>query len=369
MTSPLIDDWYIETLVCPRDKTELSFDGRALVSAAGRTYPVVDGIPVMLLDDEEQTMDIARASIERAKGNTDIIDQRAPQLYLESLAIGEPEKVLLIDLLNDRRTELDPVVSVILKATNGNAYSHLVGDSGLRRYPIPEIGLISQAREELLDVGCSWGRWCLSAAQRGFRAVGIDPSLGAIMAARRVAKQLGLDVRYLVADARYLPFRDGSFDVAHSYSVIQHFAKPNAQLAIDEMGRVLGPGGCAKVQMAHTLGLRSFQHQLRRRFREPVNFEVRYWTIGEMQDVFETKIGRTRITPDCFFGLGWQWSDFSLMPTRLKPVLATSTALVAASKFIPPLKHVADSLLCWAQKSGGTTGDISSAETRPMRSA
>ena len=36
----------------------------------------------------------------------------------------------------------------------------------------------------LLDIGCSWGRWSLAAAARGYDAVGIDPSLGAIMAAR-----------------------------------------------------------------------------------------------------------------------------------------------------------------------------------------
>jgi cyclopropane fatty-acyl-phospholipid synthase-like methyltransferase len=37
----------------------------------------------------------------------------------------------------------------------------------------------------LLDIGCSWGRWSISAARNGWCVVGIDPSLGAIMAARR----------------------------------------------------------------------------------------------------------------------------------------------------------------------------------------
>ena len=46
----------------------------------------------------------------------------------------------------------------------------------------------------------------MSAAKKGYRAVGIDPSLGAVMAARRVARQLGLEIKCIVGDARFLPF-------------------------------------------------------------------------------------------------------------------------------------------------------------------
>ena len=69
------------------------------------------------------------------------------------------------------------------------------------------------------------GRWSIAAARKGFSVVGIDPSLGAVMAARRIAKELNLDIKYLVADGRFLPFRERQFKVAYSYSVLQHPAR------------------------------------------------------------------------------------------------------------------------------------------------
>ena len=104
-----LDPWYLERLVCPVDRTALEYDGQALISKAGRRYPVVDGLPVMLLPDEEQTMGIARASIERAHGHTEVIDQRAPAYYLETLGISEAEKARLVELVEKRLGRLDPV--------------------------------------------------------------------------------------------------------------------------------------------------------------------------------------------------------------------------------------------------------------------
>jgi hypothetical protein len=66
-------------------KHELRVDGHHLVSKRGRRYPVVEGLPVLLVPDEVQTIGIAHASIERAQGRFDGIDGRAPELYLESL--------------------------------------------------------------------------------------------------------------------------------------------------------------------------------------------------------------------------------------------------------------------------------------------
>ena len=66
------------------------------MSPAGVFYPVVEGLPVLLRDDVEQTIGLARSSPDRASGR--LIDQRAPELFLESLGISEEEKVGVLDL-------------------------------------------------------------------------------------------------------------------------------------------------------------------------------------------------------------------------------------------------------------------------------
>jgi SAM-dependent methyltransferase len=267
---------------------------------------------------------------------------------LESLGISETEKTELLQLTRTGTT-IDPVVAYLVAATNGLMYRHLIGV--LERYPIPELPLPDGKDRRLLDVGCSWGRWSLAAASQGYEAVGIDPSLGAVMAARRVARQIGAPTRYVVGDARHLPFPAGVFDVIYSYSVIQHFSYTDAEQAAAEMGRVLRAGGIAKVQMPTKYGIRCLYHQARRGFRSPRRFEVRYRTLGQLRELFETRIGATRFEADCYFGIGLQRSDAALMNGPRTAVIAASEAVKSASHLIPALIRVADSVFANATKA------------------
>jgi SAM-dependent methyltransferase len=192
----------------------------------------------------------------------------------------------------------------------------------------------------------------VAAQSKGYQAVGIDPSLGAVMAARRVARQLGLPNRYLVGDARYLPFRPQTFDNVFSYSVIQHLSRTDAARAVSELGRVVRPGGTVKVQMPNRFGIRCLYHQAHRWFREAAGFEVRYWTLPKLRRLFTAKVGRTRFEADGFFGIGLQSSDTSLMPITLKVVLRVSESLKAASRRLPALVWLADSVFVESAKAG-----------------
>jgi SAM-dependent methyltransferase len=183
----------------------------------------------------------------------------------------------------------------------------------------------------------------VAAARAGYTVVGIDPSLGAVMAARRVAAALGAPVRYVVGDARRLPFATTSFDVTYSYSVLQHFSRADAKIAVGEMGRVLKPGGLSKVQMPTRWGLRCAYQQLRRGFREGREFEVRYWTPGELRHMFSA-IGPSRVEADCYFGIGLQRADELLMPPLRRQLLQWSERLKVMSRRYPALAEAADSV-------------------------
>jgi SAM-dependent methyltransferase len=301
-------------LRCPRDRTVLRAVGDGVECEQGHRYPAEDGVPVLLVEEETPTHGACWVSLE---------ERDAP------VPAGE---------------DVDPVVQEVIAATCGCHYRHLI--DRLPSYPIPALRLPPGGGRLFLEVGCNWGRWCVAAARRGYVPVGIDPSLRAIQAARRVGRQLGVDAFYAVGDARHLPFAADSFDVAFSYSVFQHFAKPEAVASFDELGRVLRPGGTALVQMANIYGLRSLLNQAReRRFREPRDlFDVRYWGPRELQHELERRIGPTELSVDGFFTLNPQPTDLELLPRRFRTLVRTSEALRRLAERVPPLAYGADSL-------------------------
>ena len=171
------------------------------------------------------------------------------------------------------------------------------------------------------------------------------------MAARRVAKACGVEARFVVGDARFLPFRPAALDRVFSYSVIQHFSRDDAARTAREIGRVLSDDGSAFIQMPTTNGVRCLYHQFRRGFRDGVDFEVRYWTLPALRRLFSSAIGPTAISVDCFFGIGLQASDRPFMPPMLRTLVSTSELLRRASTVITPLRWAADSVYVQARRS------------------
>jgi SAM-dependent methyltransferase/uncharacterized protein YbaR (Trm112 family) len=339
---------FFGSLVCPRDHGPLEATGSYLKCKDEHEYPIVDGVPVLLLHDKQQTIEIAEASLAAAARVAKGMPSEDP-LFISTLGISEDEKKGILGETGQLPSSIDPVARFMIGATNGILYRRLIGK--VTQYPIPALRLPPAQGVRLLDIGCSWGRWSVAASRLGYRVVGIDPSLGAVLAARRVSRQLGASADFVVGDARFLPFPDGSFDKAFSYSVIQHFSKQDARLAICEIGRVLRQGGQCLVQMPNRWGLRCVFHQARRGFRAPVRFEVRYWSPAELLRTFSSGIGSTRLSVDCFFGLGIQASDSHVMPLGGRCLIGASEVLRRLSLRLPRLTFVADSVYVASRKS------------------
>jgi SAM-dependent methyltransferase len=323
---PSLDEEFLQLIVCPRDKQDLRQECDWLLCPSGHRYRILDGIPILLVSEVEQThYEGTRALAEAEDGN-------APKL---------PEILA-------KPGEIDPFVKEMIGATNGSLYQHLVGN--LTEYPVPTLRLPAGSGRNFLEIGCNWGRWCLAAAQSGYRPVGIDPSLKGIRAARRVAQQLGIQVTYLVADGRYLPFRDSAFDQVFSYSVLQHLSKENVRPVLAEADRVLRQGGECLIQLPNVFGVRCLYHQARRGFRQTRAFEVRYWTIPELRRTFANAIGPASVTVDGFFSLNPQVSDLRLFPWHYKLLVLLSHNLQRLSQRVPALAYLADSLYVSASK-------------------
>ena len=342
-----MDKWLLERLACPVDREPVVQEGAELICGQGHRYPVVDGIPVMLRDDVAHTLWVAEASLTKARSLAGAPVAEG-DVHAETLGISPEQRERLKELPEGG---VDPVVQMSVAHTCGNLYLPVVG--GLSDYPIPELRLPEACGETLLDIGCNWGRWSIAAARKGYHVVGMDPSLGAVTAAQRVSRQLGLSASFVVADGRYLPFLGGLFDMVFSYGVLQHIEKADAKRTLEESRRVMKPGGTALFQMPNLYGMRSFYNYARRGFRDPEGFgQIRYWTLPELHEAFESRIGPTTSSVDAYFGLGIQGSDLPLLPLRSRMVVRASEALRRVSRVIPALKYAADSVYLESTATG-----------------
>lgn len=101
---------------------------------------------------------------------------------------------------------------------------------------------------DLLDIGCSIGRFGKMARDRGFRFVGLE--LGA-RAAEHARGVFGLDVREVTLDAAGFP--PERFDVVTLIETLEHVPDPAAMLR--EIRRVLRPGGLLVIGVPNVTSL------------------------------------------------------------------------------------------------------------------
>lgn len=273
-----LQGWLADILRCPRDRTPLTAVTDDLICSRGHAYSVCKGIPVFLLAED--------FPYHPRFGKFTLAD-------LDRFAAGD-------DGATPPPSEVHPYVREYLHGSSGRLYDRVRGS--IDHYPIPKLRLPEGNDQTFLDIGCHWGRWAIASARMGYKVAAIDPNFEALVVARRVCRQLRVDATFLCADARYLPFANGTFDVVHSYSVLQHLDKRQAKLAIQESGRV--SRATTLIQMANCFGIRSLYHQARRLGRKPSGFAVRYWTPGELRKVFNEIIGPSELMSDGFFGLG-----------------------------------------------------------------
>lgn len=98
----------------------------------------------------------------------------------------------------------------------------------------------------LLDLGCGAGRTTVPLSQAGYRTCGVDLAEPMCRRGRVLARRAGAPSQWTVADAESLPFADNAFQsVLFSYNGIELVpGSGGKQRALEEIYRVLEPGGC-----------------------------------------------------------------------------------------------------------------------------
>jgi ubiquinone/menaquinone biosynthesis C-methylase UbiE len=113
----------------------------------------------------------------------------------------------------------------------------------IRRETVDLAGI--EDGETILDVGCGTGALTFAARDRAPSSVirGIDASPEMIAVARRKSNRKNAKIDFQVAPIEALPFADGEFDVVLSSLMLHHLPEDVKRAGLDEVRRVLKPGG------------------------------------------------------------------------------------------------------------------------------
>lgn len=241
MTSRASWQWVLPYLACPSCGQSLEFapdrdaaDGILVHGGAGctRRYPVVDGIPRLLL----------------GRGRRAVAMRHAPRAEAGS-AVGE--------LLREWLDEVGTTSEVVAGFDYEWARFADVDTDDIRRLYRQYFDLVPSACLEpanvVLDAGCGAGRWAYQVARGGPRVIALDMGLSVELAAQSTT---GLaNVACVQGDLGALPIRQRSVDWCYSLGVLHHTDDPPAGLR--QLVSALRPGGGVLLYLYYDVGGRN----------------------------------------------------------------------------------------------------------------
>ena len=138
--------------------------------------------------------------------------------------------------------------------------------------------------QRVLEIGVGLGADHQQFAEAGANLYGVDLTKRAVYNTSKRFEGLGLKSSLSVADAETLPFNDKSFDTVYSWGVLH--VTPDTPKAINEVFRILKPGGVAKIMIYHKYSMVGYMLWLRYallRFRPTMSLKEVYYKYLESE--------------------------------------------------------------------------------------
>jgi ubiquinone/menaquinone biosynthesis C-methylase UbiE len=172
------------------------------------------------------------------------IDRRDEEAMTSQL---HPDKVEAI-----RQWNLDPCGAVDGLEPNTTGYWTKVDDERYASYAswMPDVfGFSRYPGKRVLEIGFGQGTDLMQFARGGSKVFGVDLTPRHVELTSLRFRAFDMKARLMFGDAEQLPFENESFDVVYSFGVLHH--TPAMQKALDEVHRVLRPGGTAIISVYH----------------------------------------------------------------------------------------------------------------------
>ena len=136
-----------------------------------------------------------------------------------------------------------PATSRHLPATFYDTFNRLLGARDAHWRLVAQAGI--EPGQTVLEIGCGTGSVLLLAASAvpGTTLIGLDPDPRVLAIAARKARRAGVELRLDRGYADELPYPDGSVDRVLSAFMLHHLPRDQQQAALQEVRRVLRPGG------------------------------------------------------------------------------------------------------------------------------
>lgn len=187
-----------------------------------------------------------------------------------------------------------------------------------------EIG----AKGHILDLGGGTG-WYWRGT-RGAQVVIVDFSLESLRVADRILSEND-EVVLIHADARALPFCDGTFDGLWSVQVLQHFEDDLLRSVLCEVARVLGPTWCGELHSLHAPLLHRVVYTVCRRVYHRVGSQGEYFLRRISPKEWVRLLNATNVTftdrPHCIgYSELFFHPNFRLIPTNYPLVVEQGIA-------------------------------------------
>lgn len=164
---------------------------------------------------------------------------------------------------------------------------------------IEHFGSLLQAPKKVLDAGCGAGRMLPVLAAMNCDVEGVDLSPGMVRRARRDHPSFTTTVASLTD----LPFPDSCFDGYFSWYSTIHLPDSELPLVVDEVRRVLRPGGVALLAFQSGTGTRDVSEAYRRhghdivleRYNRTADQVAAALSVGGLQEV--ARLERSAVSP------------------------------------------------------------------------